>query len=115
MKAFAALSALTLFAGLASAATVNGILMDKMCSAKAVSGGQSVAAAHDTKCALMPPCQQSGYGVLTADNKFIAFDSAGNDKALVALKATKKTDDLKVRVTGDVTGDTIKVSSLKLE
>ena len=115
MKAFAVLGVLALFAASASAATVNGVLMDKMCSAKAVSGGQSVAVAHETKCALMPACQQTGYGVFTADNKFLAFDPAGNEKAAAALKATKKTDDLKVQVDGDVNGDTIKVTSLKLE
>ena len=115
MKGLTVTLALVLFASLAPAATVNGTLMDKMCSAKAVSGGQSVATAHETKCALMPPCAASGYGVFTADNKFIAFDSAGNEKAAAALKATKKTSDLKVQVTGDVSGDTMRVKTLKLE
>lgn len=115
MKGFAVTLGLIFFAGLAPAATVNGILMDKMCSAKAISGGESVATAHETKCALLPACAGSGYGVYTADNKFIAFDSGGNEKAAAALKATKKTSDLKVRVSGDVNGDTMTVKSLKLE
>jgi hypothetical protein len=59
-------------------------------------------------------CQQSGYGVFTADNKYLTFDDSGNTKAIAALKKSKKKDDLKVTVTGDVQGDTIKVSSLKL-
>ena len=42
----------------------------------------------------MPPCQQSGYGVYTADNKYITFDDAGNTKAIAALKKSKKKDDL---------------------
>jgi hypothetical protein len=62
----------------------------------------------------MPPCQQSGYGVYTADNKYLTFDDAGNTKAIAALKKSKKKDDLKVTVTGDVQGDTIKVANLKL-
>jgi hypothetical protein len=99
---------------IASAAEVDGVLIDKMCSASAVKEGQKFAAAHDTKCALMPPCTASGYGVFTADGKFIAFDAAGNVKALAALKATKKTDNLKVMVMGETTGSTMKVSSLKL-
>jgi hypothetical protein len=100
----------------ASAAQIDGILMDKMCSSKAVSGGQSVATAHDTKCALAPPCQASGYGVFTPDGKFLALDAAGNKRALAALKATTKTDNLKVTVDGDVAGDSItKVTSLKLQ
>jgi hypothetical protein len=99
----------------ASAAQVQGVLMDKMCSMTAAKQGQAFAASHDTKCALQPACQKSGYGVFTADNKFLALDAAGNAKAVAALKATKKTDNLKVTVEGDVQGDTIKVVSLKLE
>jgi hypothetical protein len=43
------------------------------------------------------------------------LDAAGNTKAAAALKMTKKTDNLLVTVEGDVKGDTIKVSSLKLD
>jgi len=99
----------------ASAAQLQGFLIDKMCSGSAMSKGQSFAMAHDTKCALQPACVKTGYGVFTADNKFIALDAAGNAKAMAALKATKKTDNLKVTVEGEVTGDMVKVSSLKLE
>jgi hypothetical protein len=106
---------MTLLAGLAAAAQVNGVLMDKMCSMKAAKEGQQAATIHTRECALMPPCQKSGYGVYTTDNKFLTFDDAGNAKALVALNASKKKDNLKVRVTGDVQGDTIKVANLKLE
>jgi hypothetical protein len=98
----------------ASAAQIQGVLMDKMCSAKAVKGGQTAATEHDRQCALMPPCQKSGYGVFTSDNRFLTFDEAGNAQALKALQASKKKDDLKVTITGDVQGDTIKVASLKL-
>ncbi len=119
MKAFSrVLSVTCLLAGItgvASAAQVTGILMDKMCSAAAVKQGQAFATKHDTKCALEPDCQKTGYGVFTADDVFIALDAAGNAKAAAALKATKKIDNLRVTVEGDVTGDTIKVSSLKLQ
>jgi hypothetical protein len=102
-------------AGIASAAQVDGVLIDKMCSAKAVSGGLKAATAHDRACATAAACEKSGYGVYTADGKWLAFDEAGNKKAVSALKASKKTDDLRVSVMGDVNGDTIKVASLKLE
>lgn len=102
-------------AGIASAADVQGVLMDKMCSAKAVSGGQKAAAAHDRDCAMAPACEKSGYGVYTSDNKWLDFDTAGNQKAVAALKASKKTDNLKVTVKGEVNGSTIKVASLKLQ
>jgi hypothetical protein len=108
-------SLLAAFSLVASAAQVTGVLMDKMCSATAATKGQSFAMSHDTKCALEPPCQKTGYGVFTADNKFITLDAAGNAKAVAALKATKKADHLMVTVDGDVQGDTIKVATLKLQ
>jgi len=114
LKSLSFLGLLAGFAAMASAADVQEILIDKMCSAKAIKGGQAAAVAHDRDCATMPACQKSGYGVYTADNKYITFDDAGNTKAIAALKKSKKKDDLKVTVTGDVQGDTIKVANLKL-
>lgn len=111
------------FTAVASAAEVRGILIDEMCSSKAevrivsgprLEGGMIVAEAHTRECALMPACQKSGYGVFTYDNKFLKFDPAGSRKALAALRASKKEDDLKVEVSGEIQGDTIKVASLKL-
>ena len=108
---------------MASAAQVHGILIDQMCSAKAevrlvpgprLEGGMIVAEAHTRECDLKPACEKSGYGVFTDGNKFLTFDSAGNHKALEALRASNKLDDLTVEVTGEITGDTIKVESLKL-
>jgi hypothetical protein len=111
-------------AGAVSAAEFKGVLIDQACSAKAelrlggtpqtLQGGMIVAEAHLRDCALMPACQKSGYGVFTYDNKFLKFDEAGNRKALEAIRASKKLDDLEVEVTGDLQGDTIKVASLKL-
>ncbi len=111
------------FAAVASAAQIQGILIDQLCSSKAevrivsgprLVGGMIVAEAETRECALKPACQKSGYGVFTYDNKFLKFDPAGNRKALAALKASKKEDDLKVEVTGEIQGDMIKVASLKL-
>ena len=107
----------------AAPATVQGVLMDKECSSKAevrvapgarIEGGMLAAYVHTRQCALMPSCQKSGYGVFTYDNKFLSFDAAGSQKAVAAIKASKKEDDLKVEVTGEIQGDTIKVASLKL-
>lgn len=110
-------------AAAASAAQVQGILIDQMCSSKAevrivsgprLEGGMIVAEAHTRQCALMPQCERSGYGVFTYDQKFLKFDPAGNRKAVAALRASKKEDDLKVEVTGEIQGDMMKVASLKL-
>lgn len=102
-------------AGVLSAAEVEGVLIDKMCSMKAVKEGQKAATMHTRQCALMPDCEKSGYGVFTADNKYLTLDAAGNEQASAALKASKKKDNLKVKVTGEINGDTIRVASLKLQ
>jgi hypothetical protein len=63
----------------------------------------------------MPSCQRSGYGVFTfGSTRFLAFDAAGNQKALALLEASKKEDDMRVEVTGEIQGDKIKVTGLKL-
>ena len=54
-------------------------------------------------------------GIVTADDKFLKFDAAGNQKALAVLQKTTKPDNLRVKVTGDVTGDQIAVASITLE
>lgn len=94
--------------------TVTGYLMDKACSADAIKKGEKVAKEHDVGCALMDDCVKSGFGVVTSDGKFLAFDAAGNKRAVAALKSTKKKTDLQVSVTGDLSGDIIKVTTLKL-
>ena len=112
------------FAIVAHAEEIKGILMDQNSSGEAdlrisgatglLEGGRIVAEAHTREDLLKPENQKSGYGVYTSDNKFLKFDEAGSRKALAAIKASKKEDDLKVEVTGEIQGDTIKVASLKL-
>jgi hypothetical protein len=83
-------------------------LIDSNCSKKAAADPDS----HTRECALK--CQASGYGILTSDKKFIKFDAAGNSKITEALKASDKKDHLRVDVSGEVKGDTLELSSVKL-
>ena len=84
-------------------------LIDVGCSKKAAANPD----AHTRSCAIM--CAKSGYGILTSDNKFLKFDANGNQEVLKELKASKENDHLRVNVTGEVKGDTIQVSSVKLK
>jgi hypothetical protein len=83
-------------------------LIDVGCSKKAAANPD----AHTRSCAIM--CAKSGYGILTSDNHFLKFDANGNQEVLKELKASHETDHLRVNVKGDVQGDTLKVSSVKL-
>ncbi len=111
MKIFASLLAIGLLATPAFAATktfTDVSVVDVSCSKKAAADAD----AHTKACALA--CEKSGFGILTADKQFLKFDADGNAKIVEQLKATDKTDHLRVNVTGDVKGDTIKVDSVKL-
>ncbi len=88
----------------------NAPLIDQNCSAKYTLKDVDT---HTRGCALS--CASSGFGILTADGKYLRFDDAGTKKALAALKATKKQDHLRATVTGQQMNDTIKVESLKLD
>jgi len=92
----------------ASEAFTNVSVIDSNCSTKAAAAPDS----HTRECALK--CQASGYGIITKDHQFLKFDTAGNSKIAEALKASDKKDHLRVDVTGDVKGDTLAVSSVKL-
>jgi hypothetical protein len=109
----------------AAATTVQGVLLDKQCSPDAetrivsdpsphLEGGILWAYTHTRRCLLMPACQRSGYGIFTYDTtKYLSFDAAGNQKALAMIQASKKADDMRIEVTGEIDGDKIKVSTLR--
>jgi hypothetical protein len=68
--------------------------------------------AHPTQCLIK--CGATGYGVIAADGKWTALDKKGSELALAALQSTKKTDHIRVNVTGELKGDTIAVSKLAI-
>lgn len=85
----------------------NVALVDVNCSTKVKDDPD----AHKKDCAMK--CSSSGYGIWT-EGTYVKFDAAGNEKALAALKATAKTDKLRVDVSGQLEGEVLKVESLKM-
>jgi hypothetical protein len=84
------------------------LVVDVNCSKKVAADPDS----HTRACALK--CAASGFGIVTKDKQFLKFDAEGNAKIADALKASDKKDHLRVDVSGDVQGDTLKVTSIKL-
>ena len=94
---------------LAETNTFNDVsVVDVACSKKVAADADS----HTRDCALK--CKESGFAIVTADNQLLKLDADGNAKVLKQLKASDKTDHLRVNVSGDVQGDTLKVTSVKL-
>jgi hypothetical protein len=93
----------------AFAETWTGTIVDVMCKGKDLSS-------HTSKCAVMPGCAKSGFGVVLSDGKFLKFDETGNAMALKRLKAPGTKDkDLKAKVVGSLEGEVIKVESFDLQ
>ena len=94
---------------IASAETFKDVpVVDANCSKKVADAPDS----HTRACALK--CAASGFGIVTSDKKFLKFDTEGNTQILAALKASSKKDHLRVDVDGEVQGDTLKVTSVRL-
>ena len=109
LTSFAMLLGLCAAPAFAFAATYENVpVVDVGCSKKVSADPDS----HTRDCALQ--CAKSGFGIVTSDQKFLKFDAAGNEKILAALKSSDKKDHLRVDVDGDVQGDTLKVTSIKL-
>lgn len=108
LAVFLILLGLGAFPALAAAATFNNVpVVDVNCSRKAAANPD----AHTRACALA--CEESGFGILTG-NQFLKFDAAGNKEIVKELENSQKKDHLRVNVTGEVQGGTLKVSSIKL-
>lgn len=109
----AALIACTLLGayGWTADSTVEGHLLDVSCSHRLAQRPEAVAA-HSKDCLLV--CANSGFGVLTADKKFIKFDDSGNEKVRSLLNALPKDKDITVSVTGAVEGDTMTVTKIEV-
>jgi len=107
MKRIALLTAAAALLSVAAfAETFNGTVVDVSCKGKDL-------ASHTKKCAV--GCAKSGYALVTGDGKFLKFDEKGNAKALAALKATSKENDLKATVEGTVDGDVLNVTSISID
>jgi hypothetical protein len=110
-KLLAAVVALGLATPLAALAeTWKGVtLIDQSCGAKFKANPDN----HPVEC-LKKCAGKSGLGIITSDGTWLKLDEAGNKQAIAALDKTKKKDHVRADVTGEKSGETVKVESLTL-
>ena len=96
----------------AADSAVKGYLVDVACASEE---GQTpgFGAKHTKGCLQMPDCERSGYAVLTEDKKVIRLNKDGNDQAKKFIAALTKKTDIRVTVTGTMSGDQINVSKIE--
>jgi hypothetical protein len=84
-------------------------LIDKACGAKFASNPDQ----HPTDC--LKKCAKKGeIGFLTSDGTWLKLDKTGAKQAHNIINKAKSAADVHVDVTGDKSGDLVKVKSLKL-
>jgi len=99
---------------LAADTTVKGYLVDRECASE-LGSRAGFGPNHSKSCLQMPPCEKSGYAVLTEDKKIIKLDDKGNEQAKKFIAGLTKNKDIKVAVTGDLNDDTITVTKIELQ
>ena len=94
-----------------AADTVSGTLMDTGCAKKHMGAELAKVDSHPKSCAMQCGAK-GGFAVVTPDGKILKLDEASNKKALDYLQ-NSKSDSMKVKVSGTVTGDSIAVDSIE--
>ena len=97
--------------------TMNGYLVDVACASEnAEKPKADFGMKHSKKCLTMPECEESGYALMTADNKVIKFDKESNEMAKKFIASTDHDKDWKVAITASMNKDnTLKVEKITLQ
>lgn len=101
-----------LAAGTLSAADLQGVIADWNCTQDMVRNGRAKVLKQNRNCSMMKNYNRAAYGLITSDKKYYRLDDNGNNLARQLLSNTPDKDNLKVVVSGDVEGDTIKVTNM---
>jgi len=108
------LAALPALAAKGKKVTLSGVLVDVSCATERAGDLDGLRIKHTKKCLQMPDCDKSGFALLTADNKVIRFDEAGNQQARTLIAKTEKERDWQVKVSGRLDGEALAVKKLTL-
>jgi len=100
--------------GALSGAELQGLVVDWKCAKQMVQNGREKTFKDNRRCSLMKNYRRPAYGLLTDDKKFYRLDDPGNQHILQLLRNTPDKDNLKVVVTGDIDGDTIRVTNITM-
>lgn len=98
----------------ASAAEIQGYLADWQCVQQIVKNGADKTFKNDKNCSLQKNYSRAAYGVITDDKQYFRLDDAGNQQAKQLLANSPSKDQVHVIITGDLSGDLIKVKEMSI-
>lgn len=91
---------------------MQGVVVDWNCVKPMVRDGRANTLKNNRSCSMMKNYNRAAYGLITDDKKYFKLEGPGNVKIHQLLKDTPDKDNLKVVVTGDIKGDSIKVVNI---
>lgn len=101
-----------LLAGSSLAAEVQGMITDWACTQDMVRYGREKTLKERRNCSLVGNIRRSAYGLITSDKKYYKIDPKDNDRVIQMLSDSPNKDTLKVVISGDIQGDTIKINTI---
>jgi hypothetical protein len=99
---------------LMSAVDLQGVIADWTCTQDMVRHGREKVLKQNRNCSMMKNYDRAAYGLITQDKKFYRLDDNGNKLARQLLAHSPDKDNVKVIATGEVDGDTLKVTNMSL-
>lgn len=105
---------LLLLTGLSGGAELQGVIADWNCAETMMRIGREKTLRQNRACSLMKNYKRAAYGLITDDKKLYRVEDAGNQHILELLANTPDKDNLKVVVSGDVQGNTIKLRNITM-
>jgi hypothetical protein len=113
-RALAVSGLVLMLACVSQAAEIQGVIADWSCGQDMVKNGRESTLKSRRECSLMKNYNRQAYGLITEERKLYRLDDPGNQHIRQLLKNTPDKDNLKVVVTGDVQGSTIKVTNITM-
>ena len=111
-RLFTTASLATLFAAAAFGAEVQGVLADWDCTQDMVRDGREQTLKKRRSCSLAQNYRRSAYGLITDDQKVYKIDPQDNNRVIQILADSPNKDSLKVVISGDLNGNTLKINTI---
>jgi hypothetical protein len=97
-----------------SGAELQGVLADWNCTQDMVRAGRAKVLKERRSCSLVRNYRRSAYGLITDDKKFYKIDPQSNARVIEILSNSPNKDNLKVVVSGDLQGNTLKINTISI-
>lgn len=103
-----------LLACISCAADLQGVITDWNCTQDMVRNGREKTLKQRHSCSLVKDFRRSAYGLITDDKKFYKIDPQDNDRIVQILSDSPNKDNLKVVISGDLQGNTLKINTISM-